>query len=594
MNTRVAAGRLPRFLRKFALRPSTASVAAGAAPLVAAHLEAFPRADARTLLRAYELAEKCHRGQMRKSGEPYITHPLAVATVLAMVGMDTDTVAAAVLHDTVEDTDLTLHEVAAGFGPGVAALVDGVTKLDGSRWGKAAAEAETYRKMLVAADDDLRVLVIKIADRLHNLRTIGGHPKVEKRQSVARQSMQLLVPLARRLGLYVFVREMEDLALAALEPRAYERIRELIDSTAAERAAEMERVANGIRQALAAEKLRARVMVRPRHLYSVRGTLGDSVDDEDRALTLRAGQAERIAVVVDGPPESCYAALGVLHGRWIPETSRFRDYIAMPQHNLYRALHTSLHVGNGISASVMIRTPEMDRIAEYGIAAQIRATAGKTGRASQEAVHRADLEWLQSILGWQRLSESSQFLADARADLGSGGIVTFTPSGEMVRLPKGATGLDFAYAIDPETGNDAAGVTVDGKLQPLAASLRDGQVVEVIPAAYPDQPEESWLSSALTAQARTHIRSAIALRRSDEAADAGREEVKVVADALGLDLFDLEIDGTALQVGRRLGYPDLDALYIAVAGDQVGADKVAGLLGGEDVADLAREDAPAG
>lgn len=519
---------------------------------------------------------------MRKSGEPYITHPLAVATILAYVGMDTDTVIAAVLHDTVEDTDLTLDQVAASFGRDVAMLVDGVTKLDGSKWGKAIAEAETYRKMLTAADDDLRVLVIKIADRLHNLRTIGGHPKVEKRQSVARQSMQLLVPLARRLGLHVFVREMEDLSFAQLEPRAYERVRAAAVASAAERAAKVGKIAADIKQALSQEKIPARVMVRPRHLRSIRVGLGDAAADEDVKLGIQPGDGERIAVIIDGPPEACYAVMGVLHSRWLPQDGKFRDYIAMPQHNLYRALHTGIHIGNGLAVSVMIRTEEMDQVAEYGIAAQIRAAAGRTGRVDPGAVHSADLEWLQSILAWESLSESDQFLADAKAELGGTEITAYTTAGAAVHLPAGATAIDFAYAIDAETGNGAAGALVDGRLRPMGASLRDGQVVKVIVSDFPDDPSESLLEVARTPRARAHIRRALARSRADQASAGGRETVQAAADDAGIDLQDLEADGTALRVSRMLGHPeDLDALYLAVAEDRVGVADVIALLARE-------------
>lgn len=589
-----SASGMPRLLRRLALPGPVPPAAAAAAPLIAAHREVFPRADTELLVSAYAAAESRHRGQARKSGEPFITHPLAVATILAGVGMDTDTVAAALLHDTVEDTDLTLDQVAAEFGRDVAMLVDGVTKLDGSRWGKQVAEAETYRKMLIAADNDLRVLVIKIADRLHNLRTVSGHARVEKRRSIARQSMQLLVPLARRLGLYVFVREMEDISLSVLEPRAYERVRDLAATTADERGAGMRQVADDIRKALAAEKIPARVAIRPQHLNSIWETLGEVVGGEDEWLSLRPGEAERIAVIVDGPPVTCYAAMGVLHGRWNPAASRFHDYIAMPRHNLYQALHTGLHVANGITVSVMIRTPEMDQVADYGIASQIRATAGKTGKADLDALQQADRDWLRSILGWQSLSGSDHFLEDAKAELKAAGMVTFTPDGKAIRLPAGSTGIDFAYAIDAEAGNSAAGVTVDGRLQPLAAPLHNGQVVDVIRSEFPDRPAESWLKSARTPQARTHIRKAIAERRADEAERAGREAVRDALAAAGLDLFDVETDGTALQVCRRLAYPDLYALYTAVHAGTIDVRDLAAKLGGEKSAGPPTGNRPAG
>ena len=566
----------------------------GAAPLVAAHRAVFPKADAGLLVRAYAAAAAWHSGQTRKSGEPYVTHPLAVATILAHAGMDTGTVVAALLHDTVEDTDLTLEQVAGGFGPDVARLVDGVTKLDGSRWGKAVAEAETYRRMLVAADDDLRVLVIKIADRLHNMRTLGGHPRVEKRQSVARQSLHLLVPLARRLGLYVFVREMEDIALSVLEPAAYARVRDLVSSSASARDAEMRRMGGSIREALTSGRIPARVTVRPRHLSSIREALGGAAGDENEWRALQPGDAERITVIVDGPPEACYEAMGVLHGRWLPTPGRFRDYIAMPAHNLYRALHTTLHMGNGTAVSVMIRTPEMDQVAEYGIAAQIRAAAGRTGQADLDAIQRVDRDWLRSILDWQLLSDSDHFLDDARTELAADGIVTYTQEGKALRLPPGATGIDFAYAVSAETGRGAAGVSVDGRLQPLAAPLRDGQAVTVIKSEFPDEPTDSWLQWARTPRARAHIRSAIEGRRADEAEQAGRDAVRDALAGAGLDLLDSELDGTALHVCRRLGYRDLYAAYTAVGDGDADAGKMAAMLAAGQAAGMPSEIFPMG
>ncbi|HEY9523606.1 MAG TPA: HD domain-containing protein [Thermopolyspora sp.] len=548
----------------------------GAGPLIAAHVAHFRKADVAPLRRAYAVAERYHRGQFRKSGAPYVTHPLAVAMMLAELGMDTTTLIAALLHDTVEDTELTLSQVSAEFGDEVAVLVDGVTKLDGSKWGDRA-EAETFRKMILIAADDLRVLVIKLADRVHNLRTLQYHPKREKRERIARASQELLVPLAERLGIYVIKREMEDIAFANLHPRDYERTRAAMAATAEARAAQLEPLMARLREALAEAKLKTVVLTRDRHLYSLhRDRLDPGTDDDP---TLRAGDATRVTVLVDGAEADCYVTLGAIHGLWHPIPGRMKDHVALPKYNMYRSLHTTVLTPDGNILEVVIRTPQMHQVAEYGIISQIRDAAGTSGRTSREAASRPDLQWLRNLLAWQSHAPSSEFLDSLRVDLRSGGIVTFTPAGRPVPLPRGASAIDFAYAVDPDLGHRAIGAVINDRLVPLAAALGDGQVVQILTDADPGSgPSEAWLKSTRTGHARVHIQRWLSERRTETAALAGRRMIAESLAAVDISLLELEGDGTALDACVRLGYRTLEDLYAAVAANSVTVDDLTGRL----------------
>jgi GTP pyrophosphokinase len=580
---RVAVARRLAALAAGAPRAETAADAADAVrPLIAAHRRVFPGADAGLLRHAYAVADHWHSGQVRKSGAPYITHPLAVAILLADIGMDTTTLVAALLHDTVEDTGLTIGQVKAEFGAEVAVLVDGVTKLDGSKWGDHA-EGETFRKMILAASIDLRVLVIKLADRVHNLRTLGHHPKREKRERIARASMELLVPFAQRLGLYDYQREMEDLAFATLSPEAHARVAELTRQTEAERNAALDELITGMRAQLAAAGVRAQVEARARHLYSIHrslpggsGWISGAGGADAAAVPLRPIDAARVVVVVDGPESECYIALGVLHGRWHPVDDRFRDYISMPKYNMYRSLHTAVQVG-GEPVGVLIRTQAMDAVATYGVAARIREAGGRDGKVSADLARRADLDWLDRLLAWQPLAAPGEFLDGLRADLSDSGMVVFTPDGTPLKLPTGSTAVDFAYAVSPVTAGSAVGVLVNGMRKPMENSLSHGQVVDLITGPYADPPD-SWLAAAHSGQARAHLKAAIVTRKAEEAAALGRAAVAKALLAMdgqggdaGRQLRDLEDDGTAFSAARRLGFPDLDVLYEAVGLDRLSA-----------------------
>ncbi|SEG13170.1 GTP pyrophosphokinase [Thermomonospora echinospora] len=536
-----------------------AEVAAALAPLLrargaTARHAAFSDGDARELCRAYDVAERMHRGQLRKSGAPYITHPLAVAMILAGMGMDTTTLVAALLHDTVEDTPYTLGEVRADFGEEVAVLVDGVTKLDGERWGDRR-EAETFRKIVLAAAADLRVLVIKLADRLHNLRTLGFQP-AHKRARYATASLELLVPFAERLGIHALKRELDDLAFAHRDPGAH--------AATAAAAAQALRGAGAtfgpalarLRESLAEHRLAANVSVRPRHLYAVHQDFGSAV------VGLRPGEAARVLVVVDGDDRDCYIALGAAHAALRPCPGRVKDYIALPKFNMYQALHTRVISPDGDPLEVIIQSRAMHPVAEYGIVAHIR-DAGDGAATADAVAGRRDLVWLSRLLAWQSDAASADFLDGLRTDLAVGHLAAFTPGGEIVALPAGASALDFAYALGTETGNHSIGALVNGRLAPLSAELRNGYVVEIL--TDPEGcPSADWLEIATTAPARVHIQLWLSHRRAEEAADLGRRRlVRALADR-GVDLLTAEAHGESLSIARDLGYAEVDDMYAAL------------------------------
>ncbi|WP_433150684.1 RelA/SpoT family protein [Actinomadura nitritigenes] len=545
-------------------RPALASdpVRPAIAPLLAVHRSACPGGDEAELLRGYEVAERLHRGQLRKSGAPYITHPLAVAMILAGMGMDTTTLVAALLHDTVEDTPYTLGELRADFGEEVAVLVDGVTKLDGSRWGERA-EAETFRKIVLAAAADLRVLVIKLSDRLHNLRTLRYRP-AHKRAPYAKASQELLVPFAERLGIHVLKREMDDLAFAARAPEEHAATGRAVRAALRRADAAFAPAVARIRDALAEHGVRARVQIRPSHLYAVHETFGGHL------AGLRPCEAARLLLLVDGEERDCYIALGAVHAALHPVAGQVRDHIAMPKDNMYRSLHTRVISPDGDPFDVIVRSEAMHPVAEYGIVAHIRQARDDAATADAVAGRR-DLAWLSRLLAWQSNAPSADFLDGLRADLAAGHLAAFAPDGRAVPLPEGATALDFAYALDPGTGDRCIGAVVNGRLAPMSVQVRSGNVVEVLtdPAG---SPSEDWLDFAVTVPARMHIRRSLALRRAEEAADAGRRTLVRALAQRRLDLLAAEARGDSLAVARDLGYGEIEQMYGALAAGALGLD----------------------
>ncbi|CCG03234.1 RelA/SpoT family protein [Blastococcus saxobsidens] len=568
-------------------------------PLAALHRQSHPKADLVLLQRAYDVAETAHAAQKRKSGDPYITHPLAVATILAGLGMDTTTLIAALLHDTVEDTGVTLETITTDFGSEVAHLVDGVTKIDKVKLGDAA-QAETIRKMIVAMSRDPRVLVIKLADRLHNMRTLRFLPP-EKQERKARETLEILAPLAHRLGMNTIKWELEDLAFATLYPKRYDEIVRLVAERAPSRDTYLAEVTTTVNDQLKAAKIEAVVTGRPKHYYSiyqkmiVRGR--DFTDIWDLV---------GIRILVDSVRD-CYAALGIMHAHWQPVPGRFKDFVAMPKFNMYQSLHTTVIGPQGKPVELQIRTHDMHRTAEYGIAAhwkykeKARAggkpSAGEFG-APPKAGTPDDMLWLRQLLDWQReAQEPGEFLETLRYDLGPQEVFVFTPKGDVVSLPGESTPVDFAFAVHTEVGYRCIGARVNGSLVSLDSKLSNGDVVEIFTSRSPNAgPSQDWLSFVGSSRARTKIRQWFTKERREDAVDAGKEALTRAMRKAGLPLQRL-LGGEALStLAKDLHFADVTALYAAVGESQLSAasvvEKLMAALGGsegaaEDIAETA-------
>ncbi|HSA53794.1 MAG TPA: HD domain-containing protein [Yinghuangia sp.] len=467
-------------------------------PLVQVHRAHHPKADIALLQRAFVVAEMSHRGQMRKSGEAYITHPLAVATILAELGADTTTLVAALLHDTVEDTDLTVDLVRESFGDDVAHLVDGVTKLEKVDFNnRQEAEAETMRKILVATGRDLRVTVIKLADRLHNMRTIR-HMRRASQIRIAEVTRDVFIPLAERLGIHVVKAELEDIVFATLKPDEHADTVRALAEGAAERAEAAAALAGSMRRELRDAGIDAQVTPRPRHHVSA------------RRVKLRRGDAAlgpfdlaRLMVVVDADTD-CYAALGVLHTRWTPLAGEFKDFIATPKFNLYQSLHTAISLPGGDVVEVLIRTRRMHRLAEFGVVAHTGDDGSK---------ERGQLEWLHRLLTWQGgIPDATAFWSQLTADLSADReLLVFTPGGRPLTLPAGSTCVDAAYAIGEQTGHRCIGAQVNGRLVALSSVLADGETVSIITAPPNGAgPSREWLGFVRSPLARVAIESWLA------------------------------------------------------------------------------------
>ena len=546
----------------------TSPYAAGSSPVLEPLARtirvAHPKADLRPVQRAYEIAEAAHEGQRRRSGDPYITHPLAVTTILAELGMDTTTLVAALLHDTVEDTPTTLSAVREEFGEDVAHLVDGVTKLDKVKYGESA-EAETIRKMVVAMARDPRVLVIKLADRLHNMRTLRFLPP-DKQERKARETLEIFAPLAHRLGMNAIKWELEDLAFATLYPKRYDEIVRLVADRAPSRDTQLSQVTERVQTDLKAAKVSATVSGRPKHYYSiyqkmiVRGR--DFADIYDLV---------GIRVLVDSVRD-CYAALGIVHALWSPVPGRFKDYIAMPKFNMYQSLHTTVIGPEGKPVELQIRTNEMHKRAEYGIAAHWKYKGG--GPAG--ALGGDDMTWLRQLLDWQKEAvDPGEFLDSLRFDLHSTEVFVFTPKGDVIPLASGATAVDFAYAVHTEVGHRCIGARVNGRLVPLESVLENGDVLEIFTSkAEGAGPSKDWLGFVKSPRARNKIRAWFAKERREDAVDAGKELIARAVRKQGLPLQRL-LGGEALpSLAKDLRLADVTALYAEVGEGRLSAQSV--------------------
>jgi GTP diphosphokinase / guanosine-3',5'-bis(diphosphate) 3'-diphosphatase len=551
-------------------------------PLASVHRSLHPKADLALLQRAYDVAAEKHEGQKRKSGDPYITHPLAVATILAELGMDTTTLVAALLHDTVEDTDYPLEKLRADFGEEVAVLVDGVTKLDKVELGSAA-EAETIRKMVVAMARDPRVLVIKLSDRLHNMRTMR-FLSPEKQAKKARETLEVLAPLAHRLGMATVKWELEDLSFAILHPKKYSEIVRLVATRAPSRDTYLKQVIDEVAQQLDAARISATVEGRPKHYYSIYRKMivkGRDFDDIHDLVGVR--------VLVE-EVRDCYAAMGMVHALWQPMPGRFKDYIAQPRYGVYQSLHTTVIGPDGKPLEVQIRTHEMHRTAEYGIAAHWRYKETK-GHNSGSTVEVDEMTWMRKLLDWQReAADPGDFLEALRYDLAHEEIFVFTPKGDVITLPTGSTPVDLAYAVHTEVGNRCIGSRVNGRLVALERKLESGDVVEIFTSkAEGTGPSRDWLGFVASARAKTKIKQWFAKERREEAIEVGKEAITREARRTSMPLQRLVSADAMAALSRELHFPDVSGLYAAVGEGHISArhvvQRLVALLGGVEQAE---------
>ncbi|WP_377268262.1 RelA/SpoT family protein [Peterkaempfera sp. SMS 1(5)a] len=552
-----------------------------------------PKADLRDIERAYTVADRWHRGQKRKSGDPYITHPLAVTTILAELGMDAPTLMAGLLHDTVEDTEYGLDTLRRDFGDTVAMLVDGVTKLDKVKFGEAA-QAETVRKMVVAMAKDPRVLVIKLADRLHNMRTMR-YLKREKQEKKARETLEIYAPLAHRLGMNTIKWELEDLAFAILYPKMYDEIVRLVAERAPKRDEYLATVIDQVQGDLRAARIKATVTGRPKHYYSVYQKMIVRGRDFAEIYDLVG-----IRVLVD-TVRDCYAALGTIHARWNPVPGRFKDYIAMPKFNMYQSLHTTVIGPGGKPVELQIRTFDMHRRAEYGIAAhwkyKQRAVAGASKvrtdapAAPRKAGDKGDLNemaWLRQLVDWQKETEDpGEFLESLRFDLSSNEVFVFTPKGDVIALPAKSTPVDFAFAVHTEVGYRCIGARVNGRLVPLESTLDNGDLVEVFTSkAAGAGPSRDWLGFVKSPRARNKIRAWFSKERREEAIEQGKDAIARAMRKQGLPIQRILTGDSLVTLAHEMRYPDISSLYAAIGEGHVAAQsivqKLVQALGGEE------------
>ncbi|MGH3319943.1 MAG: RelA/SpoT family protein [Streptosporangiaceae bacterium] len=540
-------------------------------PLIKSIRSIHPKADVRQIERAYDVAAHFHRDQKRRSGDPYITHPLAVATILAELGMTTPTIVAALLHDTVEDTAYTIRDLGDDFDGEVSSLVDGVTKLDRVKFGEAA-EAETVRKMVVAMSRDIRVLVIKLADRLHNMRTLRYLPR-EKQERKARETLEIYAPLAHRLGMNTLKWELEDLAFATMYPKRYDEIARLVSERAPRRDVYMQEVIEEVSTDLQSAKIGTTVTGRPKHYYSVYQKMIARACSFDEIYDLVG-----IRILVDSVRD-CYATLGTIHARWNPVPGRFKDYIAMPKFNMYQSLHTTVIGPEGKPVELQIRTWGMHRRAEYGVAAHWKykeeAIGNGTGNG-RNADSAGDMTWLRQLLDWQKeTSDPGEFLESLRFDLGASEVFVFTPKGDVISLPQEATPIDFAYAVHTEVGHRCIGARVGGRLVPLESRLDNGDVVEVLTSkAHDAGPSRDWLTFVKSARARSKIRQWFSKERRETAIEAGKGALSRAMRKQGLPIQRVLSGQALVALVRDLHFVDASGLYAAIGEGHVSAQTV--------------------
>ena len=529
-----------------------------------------PQADLAIVTRALEMAIEAHREQHRATGEPYVTHPIAAAQVLAELGLDPDSIAAALLHDVPEDTGFGLADIEEGFGPEVARLVDGVTKL--SRFSTHSHEerqAENIRKMLLAMAQDIRVVLIKLADRLHNMRTLAALP-AEKQARIARQTMEIYAPLAERLGIWQMKWELEDLAFKVIEPERYRELADQLDTRRRHRESYIHRAIDVLRPALEAAGIDADPSGRPKHLFSIHRKMQRKGAGFGEIYDVYA-----IRLLVD-EVRDCYAALGVVHSIWRPIPGQFDDYIAVPKSNGYQSLHTAVIALDGKPLEIQIRTHAMHQVSEVGIAAHWRYKEGS--RAERE--YDAKLAWLRQLLDWQReVSDATEFVEGIKLDLFQDQVFVFTPKGDIKDLPAGATPLDFAYRIHTDIGHRTIGAKVNNRLVPLDYRLKNGDIVEIVTTKAEHGPSRDWLAIVRTSHAREKIRQWFKKKDRDENIVHGKETLERDLRRLARTTIQAVGPERLLEIARPYGPETLDDFYAAIGYGAISAQQVVMRLG---------------
>jgi GTP pyrophosphokinase len=548
-------------LPKIFTRPAEGS---GISEVLKSAKSAHPKLDFSIVEKAFVVASKAHEGHLRKSGDPYITHPIAVAQLLADLGIGPAGLAAALLHDTVEDTDYTLDELRADFGDEVAMLVDGVTKLDKVKFGENA-QAETVRKMVVAMSKDIRVLVIKLADRLHNARTWGFVPEAKAKQK-AQETLEIYAPLAHRLGISAFKLELEDISFSVLYPKVYEEIVNLVRQRSPKRDEFIQTVIDAIDEDLKENKIKGKVAGRPKQYYSIYQKMvvgGREFDDIYDLVGIR---------VIVPEVRDCYAILGSVHSHWNPVPGRFKDYIAMPKFNLYQSLHTTVIGPNGRPVEIQIRTQEMHNRAEYGVAAHWKYKQVGTGEFSTED----DLVWLKHLSDWQHeTADPSEFLDALRFEIGAKEVYAFTPKGRVIGLTKGSTPVDFAYAVHTEIGHRTMGAKVNGRLVPLETALNSGDVVEILTSKSTDaHPSQDWIKFVQSQRAKSKIKAWFTAERKDDAIERGKDLLAKALRKQSVPLQRALATDILLKITSDLRFAEPSDLFAAIGDNNISAQSV--------------------
>jgi GTP pyrophosphokinase len=557
-------------------------------PLITIVKTTHPHSDIDLIERAYRTAEHYHHGQTRKSGDAYITHPLAVSTILAELGMTQEVIAAGMLHDTVEDTSYELPQLKADFGEEIALLVDGVTKMDKVEYG-ANAPAETIRKMLVRASKDQRVLIIKLADRLHNMRTIG-FLRPDKQERIARETLNVYAPIANRLGMNAVKGELEDLSFAAVEPKIYDSIVNLVTESAPERDQQIKVVIDQVKERLAAEGLPAIVYGRPKRYYSIYQKMVNRNKAFEDIYDLVG-----IRIILEDNA-TCYGAMGLVHGMWTPLPGRIKDYIARHKDNYYQSLHTTVIGPEGRPVEFQIRTQEMHRTAEYGVAAHWKYKQNLTsGRLDKEE----ELRWMHSLSELTQGNEDPMEALDwVMAEINAKEIFINTPKGDTFTLPEGATPVDMAYHIHSQVGERCIGARVNGRLVPLSSKLETGDTVEILVSKATDAgPSRDWLNFVVSPRTKSKIRQYFSRSRRDEATERGKEILAKQLRKTGTPIHKLLTTENLTSVADSFRYPDIQSLYVAIGEGQLNAPgvvaKLIAAVGGEDeAADEMLDDRP--